>query len=165
MKERIKQIRNELNLTQQEFADKIGVRRSTVANYEIGRNEPIDSVINLICREYNINESWLRTGEGEMFVPAPASEMEILAQKYGLSDVDQIIVKRFVSLPEKEREVLRAYILQVAEDVRAAREAAAAAPAEPSIDELVEDYRRRLEAERKGAPSASSTTPGSRTAG
>ena len=100
-----------------------------------------------------------------MFNPEPESEMEILAQKYGLSDVDQIIVKRFVSLPEKEREVLRAYILQVAEDVRAAREAAAAAPAEPSIDELVEDYRRRLEAERKGDPFVSNTTPGSRTAG
>lgn len=67
MKERIKKIRKELNLTQQQFADRIGVKRGGIANYEIGRNEPTDSVISLICREFNIREKWLRTGNGDMF--------------------------------------------------------------------------------------------------
>lgn len=64
MKERIKILRKKLNLTQQEFADRIGIKRNTIANYEIGRNEPIDAVISLICREFKVNEIWLRTGEG-----------------------------------------------------------------------------------------------------
>jgi len=67
MNERIKKLRKTLNLTQQEFADKLNIKRGAIANYEIGRNEPIDAVISLICKEYNVNEEWLRTGKGEMF--------------------------------------------------------------------------------------------------
>lgn len=69
MNERIKELRKALGLTQQEFADKLGVKRGAIANYEIGRNEPIDAVVALICRQFDVNETWLRTGEGEMFVP------------------------------------------------------------------------------------------------
>lgn len=70
MKERLKALRkSKLNLTQQEFADRIGIKRGAVANYEIGRNIPTDSVILLICREFGVSEEWLRTGEGEMFPP------------------------------------------------------------------------------------------------
>ena len=74
MDERIKKLRNTLGLTQQEFADKIGIKRNTIAQYEGGRNAPIDAVITLICREFNVNEAWLRTGEGEMFVPKTRNE-------------------------------------------------------------------------------------------
>ena len=66
MNERIKEIRKTLGLTQQAFADKIGVKRNTVALYELGESGISDSVIKLICREFHINEAWLRTGEGEM---------------------------------------------------------------------------------------------------
>lgn len=68
MNERIKKLRKALDLTQQQFADKIKVKRNTVATYEMGRSEPSDSAISLICREFNVNETWLRTGNGEMFV-------------------------------------------------------------------------------------------------
>lgn len=64
MKDRIKKLRKVLGITQQEFADRIGLKRNSVANYEIGRNMPIDPVITSICREFNVNEQWLRTGEG-----------------------------------------------------------------------------------------------------
>lgn len=64
MKERIKQIRKALGLTQQKFADTLNIKRGAVANYEIGRNEPIDVVISLICKEFDVNEEWLRTGKG-----------------------------------------------------------------------------------------------------
>ena len=68
MKERIKQLRKALGLTQQEFADKLGIKRGSIGNYELGRNEPVDSVISLICDRCHVNETWLKTGEGEMFV-------------------------------------------------------------------------------------------------
>lgn len=77
MYSRIKKIRTALGLSQQEFADKIGIKRGAVANYEVGRNEPIDAVISLICREFNVSEQWLRTGEGEMFVQI-ARDKEIM---------------------------------------------------------------------------------------
>ena len=67
--ERIKKLRKSLGLTQQEFSDRIKVKRNTVATYEMGRSMPSDAAISLICREFNVNETWLRTGDGEMFKP------------------------------------------------------------------------------------------------
>lgn len=74
MHERIKELRKALGLTQQKFADKIGVRQNTVAQYEMGRNVPIDSVINLICKEWGVSEVWLRDGTGEMFIERTRDE-------------------------------------------------------------------------------------------
>lgn len=74
MDERIKQLRTYLGLTQQEFAEKLGMKRNSIANYETGRNEPIDAVVALICKTFNVNEQWLRTGEGEMLVQLSPSE-------------------------------------------------------------------------------------------
>lgn len=73
--ERIKKVRQTANLTQQEFADRLQIKRGAIANYEIGRNTPIDAVISLICREFNVNETWLRTGEGEMITARNRSQI------------------------------------------------------------------------------------------
>lgn len=67
MKDRIKRVRKENGLTQVEFGEKIGVKGNTVTNYETGLRNPTDAVILSICREFNVNEDWLRTGNGEMF--------------------------------------------------------------------------------------------------
>lgn len=75
-KDRIRAIRKHYDLTQQDFADRIGVKRNTIATYETGRNQPIDAVISLICREFNVNEEWLKTGKGEM-IKALDREQEI----------------------------------------------------------------------------------------
>ena len=64
MNERIKELRNKLNLTQEEFGKKIGSARNTIANYETGTRNPSNAIITSICREFNVNEVWLRTGEG-----------------------------------------------------------------------------------------------------
>ena len=63
---RIKFVRTESKLTQQAFADRAGISRGALANYEVDRNEPLDAVITLICREFGINENWLRYGTGDM---------------------------------------------------------------------------------------------------
>lgn len=68
MHERIKQIRKALNLTQEEFGKRIGYTRGAVTNIELQKVEPKPLMLDLICREFNVNEQWLRTGEGEMFV-------------------------------------------------------------------------------------------------
>ena len=65
--ERIKAVRKHFNLTQAEFGERIGVKGNTIATYEIGRNAPVDAIFSLLCREYGVNEIWLRSGEGEMF--------------------------------------------------------------------------------------------------
>lgn len=67
MYERLKKLRKELALTQQEFADRLKISRGNIATYEVGKSVPSDSVINLICNTFNVNENWLRTGNGTMF--------------------------------------------------------------------------------------------------
>ena len=98
MNERIRKIRNALNLTQQEFADKIKVKRNTVATYEMGRSIPSDSAIALICEKCNVNENWLRTGNGKMF--KKVSRNDHLANWFGtiLQEPDESFKKRFLNL-------------------------------------------------------------------
>lgn len=81
MHDRIRLLRKELNLTQEQFAEKLGIKRGALANYEIGRNEPIDAVVRLICTTFGVNEIWLREGVGEMF--RPVSRNEKLASFFG----------------------------------------------------------------------------------
>lgn len=65
--ERIKSVRNMLNLTQQAFSERLGLKRNTIGSYEINAGVPSDRTISDICREFGVNEIWLRTGEGEPF--------------------------------------------------------------------------------------------------
>lgn len=74
MEQRIKAIRKAKKMTQTEFGQRIGVRGNTVTNYETGLRLPSSAVIRSICREFNISERWLRTGEGEMTVRLSAGE-------------------------------------------------------------------------------------------
>ena len=81
MNVRLKQLRKALNFTQQEFADRLKIKRNTVATYETGKSNPSDAAVSLICREFNVNEEWLRTGAGEMFKAAPSSVLDALAEQ------------------------------------------------------------------------------------
>lgn len=97
MKDRIKKIRKELDLTQQKFGERIGVKGNTIAQYENGRNEPIDAVISLICREFNVNEEWLRTGKGEMFIERTKDEQIAAFVGNILKDEDDSFKRRLIS--------------------------------------------------------------------
>ena len=68
MKNRIKSFRKELRKNQTDFGQSVMVSMSAVQKWESGENEPSDAVITLICQTYNVNEVWLRTGKGDMFV-------------------------------------------------------------------------------------------------
>lgn len=71
---RTKELRKALGLTQQEFADRLGIKRATVSKYDIDATDPSDAVISLICREFNVREAWLRDGTGEMLEVKPRAE-------------------------------------------------------------------------------------------
>ena len=119
MKDRIKKIRKALDLTQQEFADRIGVKRNTVGQWECGINPLTDQTISSICREFNVNEDWLRTGEGEMFIKQTRDEQ--IASFVGSiqSSEDDSFKKRFISmlssLDESEWEVLEKMVIMLHE--------------------------------------------------
>lgn len=82
MKDRIRRLRKILDLTQQEFAKKIGMSANVLTNYETGRRNPSKSVINNICKTFHVSEEWLREGTGEMFVDVSRDDqiMEFVQQ-------------------------------------------------------------------------------------
>lgn len=151
MNERIKKLRKALDLTQQEFAERIGVKRNTIATYEIGRNTPLDAVITLICREFNASEAWLRTGEGEMFVETPSGALDVLAQEYRLNHFERVAVEKFLNLKPETRNALLDYVKQLAAAIVDEKSDAATSDilASPTIEdeartEAGEFYRQRL---------------------
>lgn len=96
LNERLRKLRKFLDMTQQSFGAKINIKGNTIAQWESGRNEPSDSSILLICREYSVNETWLRTGTGEMFVQeTPDEEFMRIAKAVasGNSETDRAIRK------------------------------------------------------------------------
>lgn len=162
MHERIKELRKALGLTQQKFADGMGVKQNTIAQYESGRNAPIDAVITLICRTYGVNETWLRTGEGEMFQPKSRND-ELLdyARRIAEGDPGSIqaqLLTVMTRLTDAQWEVLA----QVAAQFLA--EAQSQPSHEPTIEERVESYRQELLAEEKGAEESSPSQQGAKNA-
>lgn len=120
LNERLKKLRKALNLTQREFAERIGIKQNTLATYEIGRNQPIDAVVNLICREFNVSEPWLKTGEGEMFVQRSRDEeLSEFVDKL-LAEESTSFRRRLVSalsrLSPEQWELLEAVALKLMED-------------------------------------------------
>ncbi len=101
--DRIKKLRKALDLTQQAFSERIGVKRNTIAKYETTRGEPIDAVISLICREFNVNEAWLRTGEGEMFVQKESTAIERLCADMNASELDAEVFRLYFKIDPKIR--------------------------------------------------------------
>ena len=117
MRERMKELRKALGLTQQEFADRLHIKRTNIGNYEVGVSLPPDSVVALICREFNVSEEWLRNGTGDMFVPMTRDE-EIATFIGGIqADVDDTFKKRLISVLAKLDENEWDLLEKIAEDI------------------------------------------------
>lgn len=98
IKDRIKELRKAKGLTQFEFADRLKVSRSNIASYETGKNELSSAAISLICRTFSVSETWLRTGEGEMFSDTAREEQIAAFMGDVLAAESEDFRKRFVSM-------------------------------------------------------------------
>lgn len=95
-RERIKYYRETIaGLSQSKFAQSLEISKSNLANIEVGRVNLTDRVINNICDTYNINEEWLRTGEGPMEKQKTRDE-EILSFIDKIKETDNVFAKRFI---------------------------------------------------------------------
>lgn len=119
--ERIKQIRKSAGLTQQKFAERIGAKQNTVAQYEIGRNTPIDPVITAICKEFNIQEEWLRYGVGPMRAEKTREEeiAELVGSALaGSNEFKKAVIRMICSRSEDELKALEAALTAVYESIK-----------------------------------------------
>ncbi len=110
MKDRIREIRKNNKMNQAEFGAKLGVKGNTIGNYELGLRNPSDAVIFSICREFNINEEWLRTGKGDMYIIPIGEEAEIISELIEkdnpIYDLVKDIVRKYKKLDPKSKKVL-----------------------------------------------------------
>lgn len=120
MQERIKQVRKSHNLTQTEFGERLGVRGNTITTYETGVRAPSSAVITAICREFNISEQWLRTGEGSPHIPRTREEeIEDMVNKAlsGSSDFKKAVIRMICTRTEAELEALEKMLWDIVAEV------------------------------------------------
>lgn len=115
--ERIREIRKSKGLTMEQFGEKIRVSKQTISNFENNNRNPSEQIILSICREFNINEDWLRTGEGEMR-PTLTREAEIAEITATLfRDQEESFRYRLIKALSVMDEDNLKYLEQLAEDI------------------------------------------------
>ncbi|WP_439653980.1 helix-turn-helix domain-containing protein [Selenomonas dianae] len=152
-------------MSQSAFAEMLGTKRDTIANYEGGRVEPTDTFIQLLCTKFHINEQWLRTGEGEMRSDEEDAILEAFSKRYDLTPDEQTTARYMLRLSPEQRAAVLAHVKALAAEltaqVDAAKRAESAAKEQRTMtDEEIEAdvaaYRAALIAEKEAASASSS---------
>ena len=120
IKDRIKLARTTLGKTQAEFAQAINRTQSLFARYENGTNNINDRTIADICREFNVNEQWLRAGEGPMFREQDNLDNMLTADVAKLvrssDEFTKKLIHNYLSLPQEARDEVKKFILKLAKE-------------------------------------------------
>lgn len=146
MNERLKILRSTLKLTTREFAKVINLSGGAITNMEKGVRNITDRVISDICREFNVNEEWLREGKGEMFIEPDTFSLDEYLKQRKVSELEADIVKAYFDIPfDKRQELIENFKANLIKKETSC-----------TIDEEVEAYRKELEAEQKGKISSAS---------
>ena len=112
MKDRIKALRKQLNISQEVFGRRIGITGASVSRLESGENEPSPQTIIFICKEFDVSEDWLRNGVGEMF-KASSSEAERLVKKYQFPDIVRKLLTVYEGMNDAQKEAVLEYAQRV----------------------------------------------------
>lgn len=90
MKDRIKQLRQALGLTQDELGSRIGITKSSISTMESGRSNPSEQTLRSMCREFGASYLWLTTGEGSMFEDGEAAALHVMIDRVLASENDRV---------------------------------------------------------------------------
>lgn len=122
MKSRILQIRKESKLTQDAFAEKLNLSKNFVWMLEKGERVPSDRTISDICREFNVNENWLRTGNGYMYVEiedeTASIVSDLLEKNNPLYEIIKGIMKTYQKLDTKSQKIINDFAKELLEELK-----------------------------------------------
>lgn len=110
MGNRIRELRKKLGMNQTEFGARIGLKQTSIAGYENGSRNPLDSIIISICREFNVNETWLRTGEGSMFNEADSGIDLVTRAMLGQSENKKKLLRLISDMPDDLLDKMMEYL-------------------------------------------------------
>lgn len=124
MHDRIKLLRKKLGLTQEKFGEKIGLKKNSISQIENGVNSLTEQLLLSICREFNVNEEWLRNGDGEMFNPIPKEDEialyvgELLQPDNPFSELIVEVMRTYSQLDSKSQDVLKEFSNKLRDNLR-----------------------------------------------
>lgn len=98
LNERIKSLRKKIGISQEVFAKKLGLTKNYISLVESGNRNLSEQSVRVLCREFNVNEEWLRTGTGEMFLPSDRKSDIAKLTKQLLDEEDDSFKNRFISM-------------------------------------------------------------------
>lgn len=119
--DQVKSLRAALKLSQTAFGEKLGVSRDVIKNIENDLVAPSGLFFHAAASAFNVNEEWLRTGEGDMFKPSDDSILSALSQKYHLGDMELHIIETFLNLPPAARATVTDFLQSLSDPTAAAR--------------------------------------------
>lgn len=154
MHTRLKELRNYLDISQEEFGKKINLSKPTISAFETQTRNMTDRVLSDISAQFNVNEEWLRHGQGEMFIESDSSVLADLSRKYKLDSLDISILESYLNLTPEEKGTLKGFITSIALSIDDGETAATVDNDEDPIEKELKAYRLELEAEQKGATSS-----------
>lgn len=116
---RIRELRDNLDLSQTEFGRRLGVSRSVINNLERSVTDPSPVFVDHMCDVYHCKKHWLETGEGEMFEPAdPHSDAQRIAETISASPAAQSLLAAWEQLDDNGRAVFEDYVRAFVADYR-----------------------------------------------
>jgi transcriptional regulator with XRE-family HTH domain len=114
--ERVRLVRNALNLTQKDFGNRVTLAQTYLSQIEKGSRNVTEKIFKIICHEFNVNEEWLRTGKGEMFNSYGDNILFDISKKYRLDELDEKILLTYIKLNANQRKVFKDYIKSLIDD-------------------------------------------------
>lgn len=112
---RILELRKTLGLTLEKFGDRLGVTKTTISRIEKEERAMTEQMARSICREFNVNQLWLKEGKGDMFTVTPQSVVDELAEDFKLDDIDKKIIEKYLELSDSQRATIKEYIKSIFE--------------------------------------------------
>lgn len=182
--ERVRAIRKALHLTQKDFGKKVTLAQTYLSQIEKGDRDVTEKILKIICSEFHVNEQWLRTGEGSMFIETDDTVIDYVVREYHLTELDRAILQIFLQLPQNQREAVKNFSYSLVNAVLSnetlyaeyreqyektpVSESDARQPIESQIPNLtpaylddidaeVEDYRKELELEKRTAKASAAS--------
>lgn len=111
--DRLKELRDVLNMSQEQMGKKLGITRGALCKIELGARKVTEQMALAICREFRVNYYWLTEGEGDMFSGTPQTVVDELAEDYDLDDIDKKIIEKYLELDADKRKVLKEYLKSI----------------------------------------------------
>ena len=118
--ERIKELRKALNLTLEKFGERLGVGKTAISKLEKGERNLTDQMCKSICREFNVNEAWLRDGEGEIFQIPDDEDAALVSEILEHTDRRFVlnIVRTYSQLSPESQSALDVFVDQLLENAK-----------------------------------------------